>query len=185
MKGSSFEGGYRVPCIARWPGKIPAGQTSAEPAVTMDLFATALAAARVDTPKSTLIDGRDILPVFKGVARSPHAFIFGHQGAALATIRDARWKLHVLKPNTPFFSLEKPGHPWVDARGPDGVTILAPYEQARPTEYPGVRTGDVPRPMQLFDLMADPAEQQDVSHQHPEVVERLKKAFDTMDASPR
>ena len=45
MKGSTFEGGYRVPMIARWPGNIPAGHVSAQPAVMMDLFATVLKAA--------------------------------------------------------------------------------------------------------------------------------------------
>ena len=46
MKGTTWEGGFRVPCIARWPGRIPAGKVSDAPAVMMDLFATALAADR-------------------------------------------------------------------------------------------------------------------------------------------
>ncbi|MCX7827364.1 MAG: sulfatase-like hydrolase/transferase, partial [Verrucomicrobiae bacterium] len=45
MKGSSYEGGYRVPCIAWWPGKIPPGHVSHELSVMMDLFATSLAVA--------------------------------------------------------------------------------------------------------------------------------------------
>jgi hypothetical protein len=67
---------------------------------------------------------------------------------------------------------------WVDPRGPDGVTIIAPYEQARPSEYPGVTGGDGPTNMMLFDLRADPAEQNDVSARYPEVVERLKNLYD-------
>ena len=180
MKGSSFEGGYRVPCIARWPGKIPGGHVSAQPAVTMDIFATVLNAANVDPPKNVLLDGRDIMPLFTSDAKSPHEAIFGHQSTQLAAVRDARWKLHVLKPNTPFMSLDKPGQRWIDPRGPDGVTILAPYEQAQPSEYPGVRTGDAPKPMQLFDLQNDPGEQHDVAAQHPDEVARLKAAYDVM-----
>ena len=53
MKGSSYEGGYRVPCIARWPAKIPPGHVSAEPAVTMDLFATALRPPHKSTLRRT------------------------------------------------------------------------------------------------------------------------------------
>lgn len=185
MKGSSFEGGYRVPCIARWPGKIPSGHVSAEPAIMMDLFATALAAANVASPEGVTIDGQNILPLFTSNARSPHSFVFGHQGSSIATVRDARWKLHVVKPNTPFFSMEKPGQPWVDPRGPDGVTILAPHEQARPSEYPGVRSGDAPAAMQLFDLQADPSEQRDVAARYPEQVARLRAAHAAMDAEPR
>ena len=185
MKGSSYEGGYRVPCIARWPGKIPAAHNSAQPAVMMDIFATALAAARVGRPQDLVLDGHDLMPLFTSDAKSPHDFIFGHQATPLATVRDARWKLHVLKPNTPFMSLDKPGQRWIDPRGPDGVTILAPYEQAQPGEYPGVRTGDAPKPMQLFDLQNDPGEQHDIAAEHADVVARLKKAFDEMEAQPR
>ena len=185
MKGSTYEGGYRVPCIARWPGKIPAGHVSAQPAVTMDLFTTALAAARVAAPKDLVLDGRDIMPLFTSGARTPHEFVFGVQGPELATVRDARWKLHVLAGRDNFLKLDKPGQRWIDPRAPDGVTILAPYEQAQPDEHPGLRTGDAPKPMQLFDLAVDPGEQHDVAAQHADVVARLKAAFDELKAQPR
>jgi uncharacterized sulfatase len=185
MKGSSYEGGYRVPCIAWWPGNIPAGHLSAEPAVMMDLFATALKVAGVAPPKERVIDGRDILPLFTGDAKSPHEVIFGQLGAKLATVRDARWKLHVLKPGIGLVAVYKPGDHNTDPRAPDGVAILAPYEQATPDQLPGLMTGDAPGPMQLFDLLQDPGEQHDVAAQHPEIVERLRKAFDEMDAQPR
>ena len=178
MKGSSYEGGYRVPCLARWPGKIPAGHVSHSPAVMMDLFATALKAASIAAPADRVIDGRDILPLFASTGPSPHEAIFGHQGPLLATIRDARWKLHVLAPRDPFLNLDKPGQRWIDPRGPDGVTILAPYEQYQPSDHPGLRTGVAPAAMQLFDLQADAGEQKDVAAEHPEVVVRLKRLYD-------
>ena len=180
MKSSSYEGGYRVPCIARWPGKIPAAHVSAQPAVMMDLFATALKIAGVASPADRVIDGRDIMPLFMSDANSPHEFIFGQLSAKLATVRDPRWKLHVLKPNIGLVASYKPGDHWTDPRAPDGVTILAPYEQAQPTEIPGLMTGDAPQPMQLFDLQNDPGEQHDVAATHPAEVSRLKAAFDVM-----
>ncbi|MBM3891093.1 MAG: sulfatase, partial [Verrucomicrobia bacterium] len=76
MKAVTWEGGYRVPCIARWPGKIPAGHVSHAPAVTMDLFTTALKAAGVAPPTDRIIDGKDIMPLFTGDAKSPHEVIF-------------------------------------------------------------------------------------------------------------
>lgn len=179
MKGSHFEGGYRVPMLARWPGKIPAGHVSHAPAVTMDLFATVLAAANVPPPADRTIDGKNILPLLTSDATSPHEAILGHAGARLACIRDARWKLHVLAPGKGFKTLS-PGEAWIDPRGPDGVTILAPYEQAHPSQYPGLQTGDDPRPMMLFDLANDPGEQQDVSAEHQDVVQRLKRLYDAL-----
>ena len=183
MKGSSYEGGYRVPCIARWPGKIPANHVSAQPAVMMDLFATALKVANIQSPSDRVIDGRNILPLFTSAAASPHAVILGAQGPRLATVRDSRWKLHVIAPRDGFMALYKPGERWIDPRGPDGVTILAPYEQLQPSEHPGLRTGDSPQAMQLFDLQADPGEQHDVAAQHSSEVARLKKLYDNANES--
>lgn len=177
MKATSYEGGYRVPCIARWPGRIPKGHVSAQPAVMMDLFATVLKAVNVDPPSDRIIDGRDILPLFNSDAPSPHEFVLGHQGDVIATIRDERWKLHVAAPNRRNEKAGPDGR-WIDPRGPDGVTILAPYEQAQPSDYPGLNTGDPSKPMQLFDLQADPGEQHDVAAQNPEVVARLKRLYD-------
>lgn len=180
MKGSSYEGGYRVPCIARWPKKIPAGHVNPSPAVMMDLFSTALKATGIAPPDDRVIDGRDIMPLLTGDAPSPHAAIFGQQGARLATVRDARWKLHVLPPRDNFAGLDRRDRPWVDSRAPDGVTLLAPYEQYEPRAYPGLLTGNAPQPMQLFDLQNDPGEQADVAGEHLEVVARLKALYDAM-----
>ncbi len=180
MKGSTYEGGFRVPCIARWPGQIPKGHSSAQPAVMMDLFATTLEVSGAKMPDDRVLDGRNILPLFKSDAKSPHDFIFGHQNSRLATLRDARWKLHVLRPSAGLASIYKPGETYVDPRGPDGVTILAPYEQAQPSEHPGVQTGDAPKPMQLFDLQNDPTEQHDVAAEHADEVKRLQAAYDVL-----
>ncbi len=49
----------------------------------------------------------------------------------------------------------RPWADWVDPRGPDGVTILAPYEQSRPIEYLGVEEGDGPNPGMLFNIQTD------------------------------
>lgn len=179
MKGTNYEGGYRVPMIARWPGKIPAGHVSNELAVMMDLFATVLHATDTKMPDDRVLDGRNLLPLLTSEAKSPHEFIFGHQNSKLATIRDARWKLHVL----PASQMKlKPGADglWLDPRAPDGVTILAPFEQYNLDSPPGVTTGAEPGRMQLFDLQNDPAEQTDVAAQHPDEVKRLQKAYDAM-----
>ncbi len=179
MKSTQWEGGYRVPMIARWPGQIPAGRVSDGLGITMDLFATAVKATGAALPDARVLDGRDLLPLLRGAAASPHAFIFGHQGPRLGSVRDARWKLHVLPAGGMRFKAGPDGR-WPDPRAPDGVTLLAPYEQYNLESMPGLTTGVAAAAMQLFDLANDPGEQRDVAAAHPEVVRRLLAAHEAM-----
>ena len=174
MKGKTWEGGLRVPMIARWPGKIPPGIVNDSIAGTIDVFPTILKIAGVKVPGDRIIDGKDIWPILTSDStKSSHEALFAMQGTNLMTVRSGKWRLHVRSPGRP----PKRGDDWVDPRGPDGVTIIAPYEQARPSAYPGAIGGD-PKNMMLFDIEADPAEQRDVSKQHPDVVKRLKALYD-------
>jgi uncharacterized sulfatase len=178
MKGTTWEGGYRVPCIVRWPGHVPPGKKAEDLAVTMDLFATALSAAGLEQPRGRTIDGKDLLPILTGKADRLHDVVFGQQGPRVATVRDNRWKLYLLPARSPKAS--KPGERWLDPRAPDGVTLLAPYEQYEPSDYPGLRTGDEAKTWSLFDLKEDPGEQHDVAGRHADVVARLRAKYDEL-----
>ncbi len=178
MKGKTWEGGLRVPMIARWPGRIPPGQTIDEVCGSIDVFPTVLKAAGVPLPVDRRLDGQDILPVLAKQAKSPHEALFAMQGLALMTVRSGRWKLHVRGPGPSRY--RKNADDWIDPRAPDGVTILAPYEQYKPNVFPGVLTGDGPSAMMLYDLQADPSEQHNVAAQHPDVVRELRRRFDEM-----
>jgi arylsulfatase A-like enzyme len=183
MKGSSWEGGIRVPMIARWPGRIPAGRICSEMAGIIDILPTFCNLAGVAAPQDRTIDGRDIFPLMtSGSAKTPHEALFSMSAADLVTIRSGKWKLHVRKPATGFAHMDDAAAAqWVDPRGPDGLTLIAQHEQPRPNSYPGIRTGDEPKEMMLFDLETDRAEQRDVAAQNPEVVARLRKMFDRVD----
>jgi uncharacterized sulfatase len=178
MKSTTWEGGFRVPCILRWPGRIPAGNVCNALAVTMDLFATALAVAGAPAPTDRVIDGKDLVPLLTANIDAVHDVILGQQGPRPETVRDARWKLHVLPAVD--HAVVAPGARWVDSRAPDGVTILAPSEQAHPSEYPGVRTGDATGALSLFDLEHDPGEQHDVAANHPKIVARLLARYEEL-----
>ncbi len=180
MKGQTWEGGLRVPLIARWPGRIPAGHVNNEPAILMDLFTTSLTAAGIPPPKDRTIDGKNIMPLLTSDAKSPHEALFGFRGDRLATVRSGRWKLHVSVPGPARERVWKPDEPWTDPRRPDGVRILAPYEQAHPSQFPGVQTGDPPTLPALFDLEKDPAEQHNIADKHPDVVKQLQAYADKL-----
>jgi arylsulfatase A-like enzyme len=177
MKASTFDGGVRVPTIARWPGRIPPGRSTSEVAGIIDLFPTICAITGVPAPQDRKIDGKDIFSLMsKEGARSPHEALYIMGGPLVRAVRSGKWKLHVVDPQP------GPGYrgdpaKWIDPRGPDGVTLIAQPEQSRPDKYPGVQTGDAAKAEMLFDMEADPAEQKDVAAQHPEVVTRLKAMF--------
>ncbi len=185
MKGRTWDGGIRVPMIARWPGHTARGAVHKELAGIIDIFPTALAAAGAAPPTDRVIDGRNILPLLESPsAKSPHEALFAMSGAQLAIIRSGKWKLHYRAPGREGLLADEDAKPdWVDPRAPDGVTLIAQTEQSRPaTEHPGVRGGAASREFLLFDMEADPGEQRDVSDSHPDVVKQLKAAFEKMDA---
>jgi len=96
-KGDMYEGGIRVPFLARWSGKIPAGKTYDKPVSSLDIFGTAAAAAGLSVPKNRPIDGVDLLPYLTGANTGrPHETLFWRQGRRTA-IRVGDWKL-VLNP---------------------------------------------------------------------------------------
>lgn len=101
-KGSTDEGGQRVPFIIRWPGKIPAGTQSGELATSMDLLPTIAKLAGGQAPADRIIDGQDIWPLLSGNprAKTPHeAFFYYYQGQ-LQAVRSGDWKLQVQRSRT-------------------------------------------------------------------------------------
>ncbi len=92
-KGSTWEGGMRVPGIAWWPGRIAAGTTHL-PASTMDLFSTSLALAGAALPQDRAIDGIDLSPVLFGRGLLPERPFFYYRGDKLAAVRLGEHKLH-------------------------------------------------------------------------------------------
>jgi len=184
-KASSYEGGYRVPFVARWPGRIPAGHVNPALSMTADIFATVLKVAKVPAPSDRIIDGRDLMPILTTSTNRHHDVIIGHLGDQVATVRDQRWKLHVVPARDGRARLIESAATWIDPRAPDGVTLLAPFEQYKPDAHPGLVTGVPSAPMQLFDLQADPGEQRDVTKEHPDVVARLRQAYETLVNSAR
>jgi len=100
-KGTTWEGGQRVPCIMRWPGRIPAGITCSEIATSMDFLPTFAGIAGTGVPSARIIDGKDIRPLMFGEkdAASPHNAFFYYFKDNIDAIRSGKWKLHIRKGN--------------------------------------------------------------------------------------
>jgi arylsulfatase A-like enzyme len=107
-KGSTWEGGLRVPCIMRWPGKIPAGLECDEVASIMDIFPTFAKRIGTAMPAGRVIDGRDIWPMITGRegAKSPHEEYFYCSNKGLQGVRSGPWKLHLVGGKAELFNLE-------------------------------------------------------------------------------
>ncbi len=92
-KGNTYEGGPRVPFIARWTGKIPPGRVSSGIAASMDLYTTILNLAGASVPADRPVDGIDLLDFLEGKAASPRREFLYFRGRELEAVREGKWKL--------------------------------------------------------------------------------------------
>ena len=100
------EGGMRVPCVVRWPGRIAADSASDAICSTMDLLPTLARLAGTTEPRDRIIDGKNIWPLLSGEkgARSPHEAYYFYHMKSLQAVRSGRWKLHLR--NTALYDLD-------------------------------------------------------------------------------
>ena len=95
-KGSTLEGGQRVPTVIRWPKGIPAGSESDKILTTMDVLPTFAKLSGAKLPHDLLIDGKDIMPVLVDGAESPHEYFFYAHWGVLEGVRWKSWKLRII-----------------------------------------------------------------------------------------
>jgi len=100
QKTEIYEGGHRVPFLARWPGRIRAGQRSDETVLTMDMFPTFLDVADVERPQNLDLDGRSLVPhLFNGKALPGRAVCWKIDDER--AVRKGKWKLCMVGENEP------------------------------------------------------------------------------------
>ncbi len=156
-KGTTWEGGIRVPTVMWGPEYIPAGTETSEVATTMDLLPTFIEMAGAKLPTDRTLDGRDIAPIMLGEpgAKSPHEAFYYYRETRLDAVRSDKWKLVFPRP-----SLDESD--WLLSRG---GAFLGEYR-----EPVGV--------LSLYNLEADIGETTDIADQYPEVVQRLTALAD-------
>jgi arylsulfatase A-like enzyme len=99
-KGTTYEGGMRVPCVMRWPARIKPGQVCRQVAATVDLLPTFAGIVGAQIPADRPIDGLDITPLLDDPsAASPHdkAGYFYYKNNKAEAVRLGKWKLHLKK----------------------------------------------------------------------------------------
>ncbi len=91
-KAQLFEGGIRVPCLARWPDQLPAGAVNDEFLTSLEIFPTILAATQTASPKEITLDGFDMIPVLRGEIPSPRTEMFWQRrGDKAARVDHWKW----------------------------------------------------------------------------------------------
>ena len=155
-KGGNLEGGQRVPFVARYPDRIPAGLVQREVATTMDLLPTIAGLAGVELAPDRPIDGHDIMPLLEGIegASSPtSSFLYYTAHGELAGIRRGRWKL-LLEPGTLHDVESDVGEQWNRAdRHPEIVAEL----RALAIERDAVITREARPVLEVEETIWDPA----------------------------
>jgi arylsulfatase A-like enzyme len=151
VKRDNWEGGHRVPMIARWLGKVEAGSTTDQTVCLTDIMATCAAIADAELPNNAAEDSFNILPILLGEATENIREFTLHQTIRLdLAIRSGDWK-------------------YLDHKGSGGNRYerenLKPF--ALPDNAPDA-------PGQLYNLAQDPGETHNLYFEYPEVAKKLK-----------
>jgi arylsulfatase A len=156
-KADVYEGGHRVPFVARWPGVVKAGTASEQLVCLNDVFRTCAEVAGVTVLDAAGEDSYSLLPVLRGAkSEGLRQAIVNHSVNGSFAIREGDWKL-CLCPGSGGWSAPRPGR--------DDASKLPP--------------------VQLFNLKDDVGEWTNLADKHPELVERLTKLLDKYVADGR
>jgi uncharacterized sulfatase len=144
-----FEGGMRVPFLAYWPGRVPAGHVIDVPVVGIDLFPTILELTGLPSPDDRVIDGQSMVGLLDGGAWARREPVYFHRISVLQAVRDGRFKYH----------------------DRHGVSYGNPMDLAW---GPMAKRGPW-----LFDLELDPDESYDVAERYPAIAGRLRAMLES------
>ncbi|MEN8116453.1 MAG: sulfatase-like hydrolase/transferase [Bacteroidota bacterium] len=155
MKSDIWEGGHRIPFIAKWPGKVKEGEKTPALSCSMDLMATIAEITGYELPENTSEDGESLLSIFTGKDNTGRETLVNHSGGGVFALRKGEWKL-ILSNKSGGFS---------DGKHPKGFGIET--------------TG------QLYNLKDDPEEKNNLYEQFPDKVKELNKELEKIKANKR
>jgi len=167
-KGQSYEGGFRVPFIAAWPGHIPAGVVSHSPAMNIDIFPTALAVAGLATPSDRVIDGENLMPLLLGekaaTEQAENRSLYFFHEFDVEAVRRGRWK-YITSNSHYVWPIPLDKNDLVSGQAANGRDYYPPGSDV------GIPTlGTWPL---LYDLSIDPSESYNLAKGHPEITQTM------------
>jgi arylsulfatase A len=142
-KGTPWDGGYRVPFIARWPGQIPGNSISSGIAMNIDLYPTLLGLAAINPENENIIDGKNIVSLLKGKNKTPHEVLYFFNNDRIAALRNQKWRLV--------------------------LSDYPPWRNAKPFLFEETKN----RSPLLFNMETDPSERFDLSRDNRDVLTML------------
>lgn len=154
-KGQSYEGGYRVPMIVKWPNKIAPKSVSNAPIMNFDIFPSLLEIAGLEQPHDRIIDGKSLQNLWLGKDTiSPHKEIFFYHFDQVEAVRSDNYKYYSTMSH----------YTWPILLDKKGLITNGFAEPWFGQQYPN-----------LYDLKKDIGENYDLQHHHPQIVEELNE----------
>lgn len=146
-KSTIWDGGHRLPFIARWPGVVKPGTRCGQLVCEMDLMATCADILNAKLPENAGVDSVSLLPLLRGADKPVRASLVHHSSFGKFAIREGKWKLELCP-------------------GSGGWSLVAPPtdDMAHKEKLPA---------LQLYDMSVDEGEKKNLHAQHPEIVKRL------------
>ncbi len=175
-KGSTWEGGQRVPAIISWPGRITAGRRTTEHATSLDVFPTLAGIAGATVPTDRTIDGVDISTIlFDPDAPSPRDTFAYYFMNDLNAVRRGGWKLHVARDGRGVrelydLTVDRSETTDVAATHPDIVSDLEALAERFRDDLGDARLGRVGRDVRPVGRVADPEPLTRFDPTHPYVI---------------
>jgi arylsulfatase A len=158
-KSTIWDGGHRIPFIARWPGVINPGTHCGQLACEMDLMATCADMLGAKLPENAGVDSVSLLPLLRGGEQPVRASLVHHSSSGKFAIRAGNWKLELCPGSGGWASVASP-------------TDAAALKEKLPS-------------VQLYDVSNDEGERKNLQAQHPEIVAQLTSALKKIVAEGR
>lgn len=180
FKFDAWEGGHRIPFIARWPGKIGAGSTSSQLIANVDMLATISALTDTEIPDGQAVDSYNMLPMLIGKTQEPvrTELLITPNDPKLISLRRGKWMYISGRGGGGFGSPQEGSHTF-------GGPSAFPFTGRTNSDISGGKIREDAPQVQLYNLETDPEENENVVVKHPELASEMAQRIEEILNSSR